>query len=407
MKSNKESKKGLFLTKNNFIGFLFLILFILVFCCNEVFSIGLTPADILVYYEPDKEVVLNYAVSNTLDFEINASLFVTGELSQYFELSEVNVVLGPKEAKSFYVKYKLPKGLNPGTYVVRLNALEIRAPTTQGVGARASVIDRITIRVPEKGKYIETSLRVDDAELNKTTKAYVDVSNFGEETINFMFAEIEFFTLENKTISKVRTKTYYSLKTFETATLDADFETTGLEKATYKANAIVYYDSMSKETNFANFRIGSIEIKIVDFTRKAYHGLISKFNVTIENRWNTEVNFDLEVLIKKDNKIVQTIRFSSELLKPFETKTISSFLDATNLELGLYDVEANAYYNNNTETLKGNLEIVEVPKEKLESFNYKFIIAILLLLIVLNIIWLFFLKRKSSAKNSIQEVENK
>jgi hypothetical protein len=405
MKKDKESKKELFSTRQKFIGFLCLASLIIIFCSNKVFSIGLTPADILVYYEPDKEVILNYAVSNTLDFEINASLFLTGELSQYFELSTDNVVLGPKEAKPFTLKYKLPSGLNPGIYVVRLNALEIRAPTTQGVGARASVIDRITIRVPEKGKYIEASLRVDDAEVNKTTKAYVDVSNFGEETINSLFADIEFMTFDNKTISKARTKTHYYLKTFETTTLQADFETKGLEKSTYKAKAIVYYDSFSKETNFATFRIGSVEIRIINFTRKAYYGLINKFNVTLENKWNTLVNFDLEVLVKKDNKTLQTIKFTSDSLKPFETKTISSFLDATNLELGHYDVEANAYYNNNTETLIGTLEVAELPKEKLESSNYLFVIAILLLLIILNIVWFVILRRKSS-KNSVQE-ENK
>jgi len=399
--------KNKIINRNFSLIFSFLLsFFILFFCCTEVFSIGLTPADTLVYYEPDKEVILNYAVSNTLDFEINASLFFTGELSEYFQLSTNNVVLGPKDSKPFYVKYKLPAGLKSGLYIVRLNALEEREKTTQGVGARASVIDKIMIRVPEKGKYIEASLRVDDAELNKTTKAYVDVSNFGEETIDSLFADIEFLTLDNKTISTLRTPAYYSLKTFETTTLQADFETIGLEKATYKAKAIVHYDSLSKETNFANFRIGSVEIKIIDFTRKIYQGIINKFNVTLENKWNTIVDFDLEVLIKKDNKTLQNIRFVHDSLKPFETKTTTSFFDATNSELGIYDVEVRAYYNNNAEILNGNLEIVEVPKEKLESFNYIFVVLIFLLLFVINIIWFLFLKKraqKNSSENSVKE----
>ncbi len=382
---------------------LFFILTILF--SKSVISIGLSPADVTIYYEPNKEETITYSVRNTMDSELNASLYLNGNLSKYFSLSDNSIYLEPKETKQFKLSYKLPEKLEPGVYTIYLYAVEIKSPEKQGIGARGAVVDKIKIRVPEHGKYITAVLKADDVEVNKTALFHIKISNFGEEEIHTLSADVTVFTLDNKTIATVRTNTAHSLKTFNTVVLEGMLNTKGMEESTYRAVAKVYYDEKTKETNYDNFRVGSVDVEIVNFTKKIYSGLINKFNISVRNKWNTKISVSGEVIVRNNSKELSVIKFVEETMNPWETKTLTSFIDATNIPIGSYDMEVNVIYNGKTKTRFASLNVVEKPREGI-NLDYKklFLISTITILIVIMVVLILFTKNKTKRRNGKNKI---
>ena len=66
---------------------------------------------------------------------------------------------------------------------------------------------------------------------------------------------------------------------------EASFDTKGLRPGNYSATANMDFDGM-KKTDSDNFRIGNLNVKVVDYTKELDNSGIKRFDVTVESEWN-------------------------------------------------------------------------------------------------------------------------
>ena len=180
--------------------------------------------------------------------------------------------------------------------------------------------------------------------------------------------------------------------------LEALFDASKHSAGTHKAIAHVTYADKSKDLE-AGFKIGTLHIKINNYTGTFFKDKIGKFNIEIESRWNTKIdNIFAEVNVFNNTKEVSSFKTVSVSLEPWEKKMISTLWDIQGLGEGTYDLDITLFYEGQTTKITEKIEII-VPKEEISIFKKYFtmtnlLIVAVLLLIIINIIILVKKRKK-------------
>ena len=382
-----------------------LLLFVILTILNTTFVLGVavSPASISINYQPGQRIEVPIGVKNTMNLDMGFSLRMTGELAEYFEITNSSFDLGPMEDVGLKLIFNTPKNLTPGIHTARLIVTEIRKP--QGgsgqVGARGAVIILVKVRVPFDGYYIDAKLLPEDMRVNSTGNIILQVWNYGTKKINTINAELRILDLENNTITTLKTLPYNGLETFEKAELVTTLNTHGFKESAYKVIALINYDNNKKEVGPVGFRIGDIRLTIKNHTKKIFSGRINKYYVLVKNEWNVPVNFDVEFLMfnksignnnDNSNTLIYQTRTPTDTIKPYQLKNITLFVDATGITPNNYTVTLKLNYLSNF--FVKNTTLIVVSEEKKKRWNLPIIIIALILLLVLLLVLVFFKRRK-------------
>ena len=173
------------------IHLLFFFMIIIILDTTFVLGVAVSPASININYQPGQRIEVPIGVKNTMNLDMGFSLRMTGELAEYFEITNSSFDLGPMEDIGLKLVFNTPENLTPGIHTARLVVTEVRKP--QGgsgqVGARGAVIILAKVRVPFDGYYIDAKLFPEDMRVNSTGNIILQVWNYGTKNINTINAE--------------------------------------------------------------------------------------------------------------------------------------------------------------------------------------------------------------------------
>ena len=376
--------------------FIFLLVFALILI-KPVYAVGIYfPNDNEIDFKPGLEKTFNFAITPS---RMDVKLSVSGYLSEYITLTKT-LVKSESTDRAFKVMVKLPEKIEkPGHHKVWIAAKEVIDESKIGgnVGTSCDAMVYILVHVLNPGKYVEMSLSAPDVEINEPVNFAVRVKSFGEQDINSIKAAIDVYSPDNEKLATVYTGEK-SLKSNTEETLHAQLDTKGYQAGTYKAIATLNYDGKTKEDK-KSFRIGELNIKIINYTKEFEKNKINKFDIEIESEWGNKIE-DVYGEIKINNDIIKT---PSTGLAPWEKKIITAYWNTNNVETGFYDAEMTICYNDKITVEIGSINVIEKKEALVEKpgvislSTTTILILIIILLIIIDIIWMI-KKRKSEKK---------
>ncbi|MBW2980861.1 hypothetical protein KY360_05585 [Candidatus Woesearchaeota archaeon] len=348
-------------------------------------------------YRPNLEWSQRYQIVTTSDRTQDYRLYVKGDLAEYVTLEPDHFKdIAPGANPFFTATLRLPEGLDkevkPGIHELLVGAVET-VSSGGGIGVLTGSAGKIDVMFLYPGKYLSATLTVKDVAVNQQADFKISVYNGGKEDINSARAKIDVFGSNNNKIATLYTEEK-SIKSNARSTLNTQLDTKGLKSGEYKAIATVYYDGKEIKTDEVRFKIGSLEVRIIDYTKEVPAGKINPFDIKIESRWNSEIpNVYASVRVGK-----QTFQTPTTSITPWQIKTITGYLDTTAMNIGEYDAKIILYYSDKTAEVIGKVNVTE-PEEGIilapaASTTTTLLIIIIILLVIGDIIYLTYSRRK-------------
>ncbi len=387
--------------KKLLIVFYFLVAILII---ENVVAVGITSPgrNIVIDFKPNLEKTLTFGARSNMATAMDVSLGVSSsELAEYITMSKNSVFLETGQTKSFTVTIKFPNEIDvtPGDHKIKVTAVE--SPTGGGIAARGAVSTHFTIRIPYPGKYIRVYFDVKNVNVNEPVDFKITIRNLGTEDLKNAYGTIDVYDgFENKlrTINIEQTE----VKAQSSKDILKTMDTTSFKSGSYKAIATVYYFE-NKTTIEKSFKIGSLDVKLINYTKEFEKDSINKFDIEIESGWNNKIpDIYADVMIKKEGKEIASLKTPNTDLNPWGKKTISTYWDTNNIEEGEYDSVITLYYSGKKTVEAGKLSVIAKKKKFLEIPGLinttTMLILLILILIIINVIWLMKRKKKEGKK---------
>ena len=368
-------KKGVFC-------FLFILLNV-----SLVYAIGISPADYKTAFMPNEEQSFFFNVK--VDYPKDAELYVSGDFANYTILDTYYL----KRGGSFTATINFPdKAIKPGKNFLHIGAKETFAGG-QGMSARSAVEALIFIEAPYPGKYIEAEFTVNDVNIGEPVDLLVKIKNLGTQDLNKVKVDIDIYSDKNL-ITTLHTEPR-ELKKREEAKFETILNTENLKPGSYKTIAIINYDNEIK-TIEKEFRIGTLFVEIINYTKKVFENSINKFDVQVESKWNNQINnIFVEVKIFDNSTVIADFRTPSFELNPWERKILTGYLDTKDMSLGIYNMNLTLFYEDKTTIKSDKIEVIKKSSSFKELFTSTVILIIIIILIVISdLIWILRTKKK-------------
>jgi len=294
-------------------------------------ALGITPARASINFVPGAEHEITYNIlSDSPDMPIGTEIG-GGAFSEYISLDKKKFT-GPG---SFTLKIKFPDEIDPpGEHTISVGVREF--PTEENfIGTSVGIGAIIKIFVPYPGRYAEAKLSIPDGNVGDLLPVEVYVINRGKERIT-ADVRVDFFEKEGNIINRMRF-TPVELKTSQDRFFRRYLNTSGIKPGDYVAQAVVKYGEDSVVIN-KTFRVGSLFVRINNFTEELPQKGIERFLIDIESRWNgylSEVSADINI---SNNLGSVVFRTPSVDLGAWQKDTLVGFVDTSGLE-GEYKTE--------------------------------------------------------------------
>jgi len=386
------------------------IMIALLLLMPNVLSIGIAPARKILDYNPSQVEEVTLKIINNEHKDFKALITIRGELENLTTIRNNLVTIAASEdIKEFKFNIRMPS--TPGKPGVRTSdvvALEVSeggdGSTVNAVGA---VISELGIRFPFPDKYIESELVIPGVSLTEPVTFIMPVYNYGKEDIDSIKARIEIFGATYEKIAELESD-IMSLKVREEGKIKALWKH-DVNPGTYKAVASIIYDGKVLKLE-KTFHIGVSEIEIEGINVPKFTlGEIAQFDIMVENKWNERIDdvyADITISDKAKNIEGQS-RTATIDIEPFTKGVLNAYWNTKNVEVGPYDVLVKLYYNNKkTEKLfeiDVNLDSIRttdiaarvIDVERGTMRRDSIIMIALIFLVLINIGWFVYMRKKS------------
>jgi hypothetical protein len=407
-KDNKKKIKALFLAVVS-------ILFIIVLMHN-VFAIGITPGRTTLNFEPSMQKEIEFKIINNEHKAMRVLFSATGELAGYITLKTPSAIVDFSTAdkeKTFTYSVALPEKLTPaGEHELRISATELPPEGTETgvqIGTIVTVTSQLLVKVPYPYKYTQISLTADKFDTNKTAGFYVEVENLGEQDLVGMQATIEILSATNQKIAIIKTDS-------KTITANTKAELVARWKAdvnpgNYRAIATLAYDEGKLATAEKIFAVGSMLVDVVDVSVGNFRlGDIAKFDITVENKWSEEIKdvyANLQIQDASNNSIAN-VKTPSINMPPLSRSVLNAYWDTAGVKEGTYSGKMFLNFANQVveKELKTEITLSSIKVEILgvgvtakataaETGRQNIMFILVVLLVLINIAWFVYFKRKN------------
>lgn len=384
----------------------------------EVVGIGLRPASIRMNLVPGFERTFEFAVTNTMNIPIKASItpyYNTEALEGTLSVSEKEILLGPFERGTFYVTIKIPEDISaPGVSRMGVRANEERADTgAGGVNLRAGVATIIDLRGLYPGKYIDARLTAEAKGEGEPVLFTLSLVNLGEELITKAVTKFEVYdVLDNSLITLLESNTIENIQSWHGDTMTAKLEGSNVQRGQYRVVATVFYDGETKVLE-QMFRVGEYAFEILSFTHEGTILEIIPFEIMVESKWNQDFqDIYAEVAIKAGRDTIKEFKTPLTNLRSFEKKSLIGYLDAkSGISIGTYTAEVKVFYAEGVVATQGEFYLYDEQgrlrgDERTGGFGMQerpkkpfftttnILIIVIIVLVMVNIIWFIYMRRK-------------
>jgi len=392
------------------------LLLLLLIIMPEISALGVSPSRITMNFEPNYEYETDvcFSVQNINKLKIEA----VGELAPYITMTgtDENGDIRTDINSCVHYKLKLPESFDkPGLHTGVITALEVSDETYGNVQARVRIHHQIWVMVPYPGKYLEiTSFEAGNVKAGGTVPFTVNIQSKGDEAIDEAKGKIYIYKNNNQ-IEVVDTNVARKLVLDEPRQLSAKWSSEGYKEGNYEAFADIAYDDGLKVNATAQFKLGGLDVNLVNYTRELIVGGIKEFYATVDSIWDEPLQ-GVKVIAEMYNYSQSTEPLTSvetvtRTLQPWGNEELKGFLDISSLSIGVYDMKLTLYFENMTKKYEDKLRIVqEPPKPKEKKPNIfsmfanaklatKLMVGGLLLLMIVAIAFLIYIlipKKKRS-----------
>ncbi|MBI4016349.1 MAG: hypothetical protein HY363_01510 [Candidatus Aenigmarchaeota archaeon] len=381
---------------------LLLLLFLL--SLPVVYSVGIRGNNlrVMIDFEPNKQLEFDYAVIANAGFTQDYELRAVGDLAEYVTFEPAKIEALPDGGRGpFKAIIRFPSEITaPGIHPLELFVDETMVRGSNdwnagaSVGAKVSAVAQIMVRVRYPEKKLAASLSLSDVDEHQPLAITANVENWGKTDFSSVWADFAIYNLNNTKLETL-VSNKVNLATLEQKKVSALLDTAKYEPGEYRIKATVHGDEITEELN-GTFRIGALAVEIIEATATFKNSSINQFNVKVRNRWNNAVS-DVYAIIRIGPSEVQT---PTVVLKAWEERILTGYWDTTGFEIGEHDAYITLHYNGKTASAKVKVEIIpdlEAQTEKPISTTATFaigLLTLLMLLIIINAVLLFRLKKQ-------------
>ncbi len=369
---------------------LLLLLMVIFISCKVSAVVGVSPGLYEVNFQPGLKE--SYIFSYTFDEGVVADVYVKGDLAEYVTLN-TNQLVG---SGGVMATLQLPDQIEiPGDHKIYIGA---KQSTSSGgtVGIVGNVRGIILVKVPYPGTYASIDyFQVVNANQGDPVNFTLKVDNLGKEAVN-LEAYIEVYNDEDTSIEILPLGNIY-LNPKEEHLFKKSLETTNYKSGNYRARAVLKYEG-GELTEETEFKIGTLNVAISNYTKEVMRNKISPFDVEIESFWNNK--------IPKVYAEVKIIGYDKEFLtpsldlNPWQKTKLSGFFDTTGIEEDKFQANITVHYAG-----KQTNQIVDVKFKKETDYTLYALIGggiflgILLISIIIAMIILFMRLGKNGKKS--------
>jgi hypothetical protein len=391
---------------------LFLLLILSSIICSSLISsvgIGQFFSNKIIPFEPGAETELKLSVFDSSNIQVS----LEGDLMPYASLIDTNPNGGPR---TIIIKLKFPDYLPPGDHTLYLVATEYTGQE-QSVGGLASV--RAGIKAfalyPAKHPTLQ-GIITQDMNINESIEIGLSITNQGEDTIDSAYGEMKVYNQEDILIASITTDSA-SIASYQgvsvTQTLNGSIY--NLTPGKYRVNGTLIYDGITHPTTAeGTFRVGTMDINIVDSTKDVIINATNKYKIVIESDWAGTINDVYARITMPNGKSLKTpnVDLVSAGGGRKGAAELETYWETEGLATGTYDIDINIYYNGQIVTKKARVNvingiapIIDKPQES-NSTVLIIIISAVVLLIIIALYLTVFRKKDSSSSNSTKTVSD-
>lgn len=334
--------------------------------------------DFLPNHTQTDEYFITNKEGYTSDYVIYAQHKKGADLTEYFTIKPEEIEGVPtSQSVKFGVTLTLPEEA-PDVPGESLTWIRVKIDSTEsGFRAYPSIALSYYVFILYPFKYMEWELESPNMNVNQSVNITTSVHNLGEPVINNVYADISVKNLQtNKTIKNMRTRTE-SLEPRQTKELRVVFDSFGLDPGNYETTAIVHWDgNVSEKTE--QFRIGSKNVKLLNYTSLFEVDAINQMDLLIESAWNTrigDVYADIEIYEMGSTRIRPVAEFKSlnQNILPWQKRKLTAYFDTTGLEKGDYKIVIWLRYEGSFKKYEGIITIDEdINAKTVEEIPGKF-----------------------------------
>ncbi len=390
----------------------FFLMIMLLAMSHVVSAVGISGSNLNKHdmFIPNQKYLFSYTGIGHRSFDNSYSVFAKDELAKYVTLDQVRFEDIPKGGKFTVSGYiDLPEKLeHPGKSFLRICILE-DCPGGGLICGRGSACAGIDLMMLYPGILPRISFHTSDTNQDEPVDFTANIENVGEDDIRQASGTVEVYNIEKSLVGTATFETK-SIASNSKETIIARFDTYGLLPGNYSAEAKIDTDELTEDFN-GTFRIGTLNIKILSYTRELESGSIKLFETTIKSEWNDPLTIYAKLHIYDDNTSIKT-KSVTETLHPWKTQTVNSFIDTSGLTEKQYDVRIEVFYAEKRSFVEGKIDIIapietsqvmaeKAPEEEIASsqgLNANtmtiLLIIVVLLLTAVNIFLAVYKKKK-------------
>ncbi len=343
-----------------------LLVISLMICMTNVTGIGIVTDDLKrqIDFRPNGSYEFTYAIRATTPGDVKVSFIDENSvnLSQYLA-AEPDNFKGTVDGNVYHfkVRMQLPESIEiPGPHTVKLKVEETDLEAKGSVvAAKSSSTAKITVNIPYPGKYIMIKrFSIPNAGEDEEVRIVIDAKNLGTETIQEAEGKITIFSLDSDTPIKSLTTESKALSPQQEATFETSLIAGELKPGKYMAEAKIKYESTmftKKSKDF--FNIGTLDVRLVNYSKKIQKKSIQKLSFLVENSWNNKITgLYAELVIAGYKKEIKTPSID---LGSFEKNSLEAYIDTEDLDLGRYNATVVLHYEGQRKDVPISFEIVE------------------------------------------------
>jgi hypothetical protein len=366
-------------------------------------ALGIANAETGIEYEPGLNETYEFYVRGGPQMS-KVNIWTRGALSKYIKPSIETVTLGPGEVRHFDVTVDIPE--KPEIYGLITNevvATEMPPEAEVGVGAFVEVSAYIRIYIPYPWKYLELSFPVPNVAISQPVPFKITIYSRGELNVTAR-GIVNVTDSEGKNMAILHTDDKF-VEAKKTETMEAVWNTTGIDAGRYYAGAAVEYGGEKPATANTEFKIGDLIIKIQNISHKddIKPDEIVRFEIDLESYWNEEIkNVYVNLFAYDENGgAVGTSKSETIDIATWVSRKVLTYWDTTNLKEGEYDIKFVVNYAGKTAEKNIRVEIKLPPPPPLPpppEFPYATLLILLAVAAIILAVAVY-IKRGKRNKN--------
>jgi hypothetical protein len=350
----------------------------------------ISPGGVKLDFEPNLQKDLVFIVGGAP--RVNVSIH--GELAEYARIidtkkMETGTLAGGTQVT---VRISLPEHIpKPGEHKISVVASEI---AEEGAMISSAVVVGAPIRifVPYPGKYVDVSFSVKNINENDTAEFVFKTVSYCTDNVTEAWGHVEVFDAKGGMIAAVDSEKA-SIATRERKSFTAEWVSVGYPAGNYHAEGTFYWDD-NMTVSEADFRIGNMNIHILNFTRELEAGKINPFDVLVESGWNSNAE-SVYAVVSIAGVTMQT---PSVDLAAWERKELGGYFDAADIEPGTYTADIVLHYHGRRTEAAGEVAVVKAARESIleqPMLVYGGLVSLIVSLLILGLALFVLLRRKA------------